>query len=57
MQSSTVEVLTAAGAADAYLARVDERPYPGVLFIMDAYGLRPTIERWSIGSPPMDTSF
>jgi carboxymethylenebutenolidase len=44
MQSSTVEVLTAAGAADAYLARVDERPYPGVLFIMDAYGLRPTIE-------------
>jgi len=28
----------------AYLARPDEDPHPGVLFLMDAFGLRPTIE-------------
>jgi carboxymethylenebutenolidase len=44
MQSSTVDITTADGIADAYLARPDERPHPGVLFIMDAYGLRPTID-------------
>ena len=44
MQSSTVEISTANELADAYLARPDERPHPGVLFIMDAYGLRPTID-------------
>ena len=44
MQSSTVEITTPDGVADAYLARPDDRPHPGVLFIMDAFGLRPTIE-------------
>jgi carboxymethylenebutenolidase len=44
MNSGTVEITTADGVADAYLARADDRPHPGVLFIMDAYGLRPTIE-------------
>lgn len=43
MQSSTVEIDTPDGVADAYLARPDDGPHPGVLFIMDAYGLRPTI--------------
>jgi len=40
---ATVEVTTPDGVADAYLARPDERPHPGVLLIADAYGLRPTI--------------
>jgi carboxymethylenebutenolidase len=44
MQSSNVEITTPDGVADAYLARPDDQPHPGVLFIMDAYGLRPTIE-------------
>ncbi len=43
MQSSTVEINTPDGVADAYLARPDDGRHPGVLFIMDAYGLRPTI--------------
>lgn len=41
MQS--VDIKTPDGVADAYLARPDDSPHPGVLFIMDAYGLRPTI--------------
>ena len=44
MNTSTVEISTADGVADAYLARPDDGPHPGVLFIMDAFGLRPTIE-------------
>jgi len=32
------------GVADAYLARPDDEPHPGVLLLMDAYGLRPAIE-------------
>jgi carboxymethylenebutenolidase len=44
MHTSTVEISTADGVADAYLARPDDGPHPGVLFIMDAFGLRPTIE-------------
>jgi carboxymethylenebutenolidase len=43
VQSSTVDIATPDGVADAYLARPDDRPHPGVLFIMDAFGLRPTI--------------
>jgi carboxymethylenebutenolidase len=39
----TVEISAPDGVADAYLARPDEAPHPGVLFIMDIYGLRPTI--------------
>lgn len=43
MESSTVEITTQDGVADAYLTRPDDRRDPAVLFIMDAYGLRPTI--------------
>lgn len=42
--SSTVEITAPDGVADAYLTRPDNRAHPGVLFIMDAFGLRPTIE-------------
>lgn len=44
MHSSTVDITTQDGVANAYLARPDDEPRPGVLFIMDAYGLRDTIE-------------
>ncbi len=46
MSSETVEITTRDGVADAYLSRplgAQERP-GGVLFIMDAFGLRPRIE-------------
>jgi carboxymethylenebutenolidase len=43
MESTTVEIKTQDGVADAYVARPDDQPHPGVLFIMDAYGLRPAI--------------
>jgi carboxymethylenebutenolidase len=43
MPVQDVDITTPDGVADAYLARPDERPHPGVLFIMDAFGLRPTI--------------
>jgi carboxymethylenebutenolidase len=38
-----VDISAPAGIADAYLARPDDEPHPGVLFVMDIYGLRPTI--------------
>jgi carboxymethylenebutenolidase len=41
---STIEIAASDGVADGYLARPDDRPYPGVLFVMDAFGLRPTID-------------
>ena len=44
MPSSTVDIATPDGAADAYLARPDDGPHPGVLFLIDAIGLRPRIE-------------
>src|SRR5256885_9025429 len=44
MQSSSVDIKMPDGVADGYLARPDDRPHRAVLFIMDAYGLRPTIE-------------
>jgi carboxymethylenebutenolidase len=45
MPSSTIDIETPDGAADAYLAVPDDgERHPGVLFIMDAYGLRPRIE-------------
>jgi carboxymethylenebutenolidase len=40
-----VEISTPDGVAGAYLARPDDRPHPGVLLIMDAYGLRPAIDQ------------
>lgn len=40
-----VDIKTDDGVADAYLSRPDdEQRHPGVLFIMDAYGLRPWID-------------
>jgi carboxymethylenebutenolidase len=44
MHSSTVDITTPEGVANAYLVRPDDGRHPGVLFIMDAYGLRATIE-------------
>lgn len=44
MQNATVDITTPDGTANGYLSRPDEAPHPGVLFIMDAFGLRPTIE-------------
>jgi len=41
----TIDVKTAEGVADSYLARPDDgRRHPGVLLIVDAFGLRPQIE-------------
>ena len=40
-----IDVTTQDGIADAYLARPDDKPRPAVLLVMDAYGLRPQIER------------
>lgn len=45
MTSATIDVKTAAGVADSYLSRPDDgRPHPGVLLLVDAFGLRPQIE-------------
>ena len=43
MAVSTLELTTADGVVDAYLARRDDVLRPGVLFVMDAFGLRPTV--------------
>ncbi len=43
MAVENIDITTPDGVADAYLARPDEQPHPGILFIMDAFGLRPTI--------------
>jgi carboxymethylenebutenolidase len=43
--SSTIDIETPDGVADAYLTSPDHgEGHPGVLFLMDAYGLRPRIE-------------
>ena len=39
-----IEIATPDGPAEAYLARPDDGPHPGVLLYMDAIGLRPQIE-------------
>jgi carboxymethylenebutenolidase len=45
MRSETIDIHTADGVADAYLTRPDDGDrHPGVLFIMDAFGLRRRIE-------------
>ena len=44
MHKTMVDVRTADGLADAYFARPDgDGPFPGVLFYMDALGLRPRL--------------
>jgi carboxymethylenebutenolidase len=45
VKSEKIDVKTAEGVADSYLAQPDDgRPHPGVLFLIDAYGLRPQIQ-------------
>ena len=44
MVRTAVDVATRDGTADAYLTRPDGEQHPGVLFMMDAGGLRPRIE-------------
>jgi carboxymethylenebutenolidase len=46
MNGEMVDVSTKDGVADAYLSRPpgEDRSHPGVLFVMDAFGLRPRIE-------------
>jgi carboxymethylenebutenolidase len=39
-----IEIKTVDGSADSYLARPHDRPHPGVLLFVDAFGLRPQIE-------------
>lgn len=39
-----IEISVPGGTAEALLARPDDDPHPGVLFFMDAIGLRPQIE-------------
>jgi carboxymethylenebutenolidase len=46
MDRETVEIQTQDGTADAYLTRPDDgQRHPGVLLMMDAYGIRPQIEQ------------
>ncbi len=45
MSSEKIEIQTPDGTADAYLSRPDDGArHPGVLLLMDAFGLRPQIE-------------
>lgn len=44
MQTTTVDVPTSDGVADAYLVRPDgDGPFPAVVVFMDAFGLRPRL--------------
>jgi carboxymethylenebutenolidase len=46
MSAATIDVKTPDGVADSYLVRPgDDEGHPGVLLIMDAFGLRPQIQR------------
>jgi carboxymethylenebutenolidase len=46
MSGTTVDIETRDGVADAYLAKPDDgERHPGVLLLIDAYGLRPQIEQ------------
>jgi carboxymethylenebutenolidase len=43
--SPTIDIQMPDGVADAYLTRPDDGDrHPGVLFLMDAFGIRPAIE-------------
>ena len=45
MSTETVEIETADGVADAYLSKPEDGlAHPGVLLLMDAFGVRPQIE-------------
>src|SRR4051812_47189690 len=45
MPGEHIDIATPDGVADAYLSRPDDERHPGVLLLMDAFGLRPQIER------------
>lgn len=45
MLGETIEITTNDGVAEAYVARPDDDELPGVLFYIDAFGLRPRIEQ------------
>lgn len=46
MGTETIDIETADGVADAYLSTPDDgERHPGVLLLMDAFGLRPRIEQ------------
>jgi carboxymethylenebutenolidase len=46
MPSSTIDIQMPDGVADAYLTRPDDsNDHPGVLLLIDAFGLRPRIEK------------
>ena len=42
--TTSIEITVPGGTAEAYVAGPDDRSAPGVLFYMDAHGLRPQIE-------------
>jgi carboxymethylenebutenolidase len=44
MPAQHIDIATEDGVADAYLSRPDDERHPGVLLLMDAFGLRPQIE-------------
>ncbi len=49
LRTSTVDITTAEGVADAFLAAPEGRgPYPGVLLYMDAFGPRPRLEQMAV---------
>src|SRR4051794_22906519 len=45
MPAEQIDIATPDGVADAYLSRPDDERHPGVLLLMDAFGLRPQIEK------------
>jgi carboxymethylenebutenolidase len=45
MPGEHVDIATPDGVANAYLSRPDDQRHPGVLLLMDAFGLRPQIEK------------
>ena len=45
MPGEHIDIATPDGVADAYLSRPDDERHPGVLLLMDAFGLRPQIEK------------
>src|SRR3954463_11843872 len=45
MPADQLDIATEDGVADAYRSRPDDERHPGVLLLMDAFGLRPQIEQ------------
>jgi carboxymethylenebutenolidase len=45
MPGEHIDIATPDGVANAYLSRPDDERHPGVLLLMDAFGLRPQIEQ------------